>query len=151
MRHFNWMALGFSVLAGPVFAQGHATGDAAAGEKVFRKCKSCHSVIDTEGEAIAKGGRSAPNLYGVFGRTAGTESGFAKKYGDSLVAAGAAGLQWNEADFVKFVADTKSFLKDYLDDGKARSKMSFKLKDADAAKDVWAYLVSIGPEGPVSN
>jgi cytochrome c len=128
------------------FADGHATGDAEAGEKVFSKCKACHSIVSADGEAIQKGGRNGPNLYGILGRVAGTDEEFGNKYGDDLVAVGAAGLEWNEADFVSYVADPRDFLREKLDDSKARSKMTFKLGDAEDAANVWAYLVSVGPE-----
>jgi cytochrome c len=45
--------------------------------------------------------------------------------------------------FVAYVADPKDFLKSYLDDKKAKSKMAFKLKDAEDQANVWAYLVSV--------
>lgn len=139
------MALFFALAAAPAFADGHASGDAAAGEKVFKKCKACHSVVDASGETIAKGGRNGPNLYGIYERVAGTDEDFAKKYGKSTKAAGEAGLAWDEEQFVTYVADPRQFLRDYLDDKKAKSKMSFKLKDEQDARDVWAYLVSVGP------
>jgi cytochrome c len=145
MNMLKTAAIGFAMLAGPAFADGHATGDAAAGENVFKKCKSCHSVVDAEGEVVVKGGRSGPNLFGLYTRVAGTEEEFGKKYGKSLKQAGENGLEWNEADFVNYVADPRKFLRTNLDDKKAKSKMSFKLKSEEDAKNVWAYLVSVGP------
>lgn len=132
--------------AGIATADGHASGDAAAGEKVFGKCKACHAIVDADGQEIVKGGRTGPNLYGVYQRQAGAEEDFARKYGDSLVEAGEKGLAWDEAHFTAFVADTRGFLQDYLDSKKAKSKMSFKLRKEEDAKDVWAYLVSVGPK-----
>ncbi|MFK7837140.1 MAG: cytochrome c family protein [Sulfitobacter sp.] len=145
MKMLKTAALGLALIAGPAFADGHATGDAAAGESVFKKCKACHSVVDAEGEAIVKGGRNGPNLYGLLGRQAGAEEEFGKKYGKSLVAAGEAGLMWDEEQFVNYVADPRKFLRTTLDDKKAKSKMSFKLGDEEDAANVWAYLVSVGP------
>tara|TARA_R110002110_G_scaffold21165_23_gene84374 strand:- start:4331 stop:4909 length:579 start_codon:yes stop_codon:yes gene_type:complete len=145
MKIFHTAALGFALVAGPAGADGHATGDAAAGEAIFGKCKSCHTVTDGEGEVIVKGGRTGPNLYGVFERVAGSEEDFGKKFGKSLVAAGEAGLAWNEEAFVDYVADPRKYLKSYLDASKAKSKMSFKLKKEEDARNVWAYLVSVGP------
>ncbi len=142
MRLLSIVAVGIA-LSGPALADGHASGDAAAGEDVFKKCKACHSIIDAAGEVIYKGGKTGPNLYGLHDRVAGTED---FKYGKSLVSAGEAGLKWNEADFVSYVADPKAFLKTYLDDKKAKSKMSFKLKKEEDAANVWAYIVSVGPE-----
>ncbi|HBB82182.1 MAG TPA: cytochrome C, partial [Sulfitobacter sp.] len=57
--------------ATPLWAESHASGDAEAGEKVFRKCKSCHMIQDDEGNDIQKGGRTGPNLYGIYNRVAG--------------------------------------------------------------------------------
>lgn len=131
-----------AVMAGPLFAESHVTGDAEAGEKAFKKCKSCHMIQDAEGNNIVKGGKTGPNLYGIAGRAAAVQEGF--KYGKSLIAAGEAGLVWDEEQFVSYIQDPKKFLGVYLDDKAARSKMSFKLKKG--AEDVYAYLVSVGPE-----
>lgn len=143
MKLFAATALGMALISAPVFADGHATGDAEAGEKVFNKCKACHMIQDADGNDIVKGGRTGPNLYGVYTRVAGSTD---FRYGDSIVEAGEAGLVWNEEQFVPYLADPKKFLADYNDDKRARSKMSFKLGKADEAADVWAYLVSVGPE-----
>ena len=145
MKSLNLAALALGLAAGPAFADGHASGDAAAGEDVFKKCRSCHAVIDADGETIKKGGKTGPNLYGIFGRQAGAQADFGKKYGKDIVAAGEAGLTWDEESFVAYVADPRGFLRTYLDDKKARSKMSFKLKGEEDARNVWAYLVSVGP------
>lgn len=136
-------ALGLTLISTAAFAEGHATGDAEAGEKVFNKCKACHMVQDADGNDIVKGGRTGPNLYGVYTRVAGSAD---FKYGDSIVEAGEAGLVWDEEQFVTYLADPKQFLADYNDDKRAKSKMSFKLTKTDEAADVWAYLVSVGPE-----
>ncbi|MCE8009715.1 cytochrome C [Aestuariivita sp.] len=129
------------LLAAPVLADGHAAGDAEAGAKEFNKCKSCHMIVDADGAEIVKGGRTGPNLWGIVGRQAGTIEGF--RYGDDLVAAGEAGLIWDEANFVSYVEDPRAFLRTYLDDNSARSKMTFKLRKGGA--DVWAYLASVSP------
>lgn len=121
-----------------------AEGDPAAGAKVFQKCQTCHSVVDPSGKVLAgKGAKVGPNLYGMPGRVAGTYEGF--KYGDSMVALGATGFTWNEADLVTYVADPSRFLQEKLGDKSARGKMMFKLADAKAASDVWAYISSISP------
>jgi cytochrome c len=145
MKFTKLAVLGFTLMAAPAFADGHATGSAEDGKGVFKKCKACHSIVDADGGVIVKGGKNAPNLYGVYNRVAGTQEDFAKKYGKSLIKAGEAGLLWNEADFITYVADPKKFLKAYLSDKKAKSKMSFKLKKEQAAKDVWAFIVANGP------
>ena len=144
MKNLMATAFGLCLLAAPLLADGHATGNAEAGEDIFKKCKACHSIIDQDDNVILKGGRNGPNLYGLFNRTAGTLDGF--KYGKSIVAAGEAGLKWNEADFIEYTADPKKFLRTYLNDKKAKSNMAFKLKKADDCANVWAYIVSVGPE-----
>jgi cytochrome c len=67
--------------AAPVdFAELLATADPAAGEKVFGKCKSCHTV---EAGGANKVG---PNLHGVVGRPVAHAAGFA--YSPALTALG---------------------------------------------------------------
>ena len=121
-------------LAAPAFAE----GDAEKGEKAFKKCKSCHAITDADGENIVKGGKTGPNLYGVIGRAAGSVEGF--KYGKDLVAAGEAGLVWDEANLAEYSKDPKAFVQAELDDSGAKSKMTFKLKKG--GEDVAAYLAT---------
>lgn len=118
-----------------------AAGDAAKGEREFNKCKACHMIQAEDGTDIVKGGKTGPNLYGVIGRAAGAQEGF--RYGESLAAAGEAGLVWDEENLAIYVQDPKAFLVEYNDDPKARSSMSFKL--AKGAEDVAAYLASVAP------
>jgi cytochrome c len=115
-----------------------AAGDAAAGEKDFAKCKACHSIVDPSGNAIVKGGKVGPDLWGVVGRTMGSAEGFA--YGDSMKAAGAAGNVWTEDMIAEYVVDPTAFLQKLLNDPAAKGKMAFKLKDGGA--DVAAYLAT---------
>lgn len=143
MKFIAATAFGMSLLAAPVFADGHATGDAEAGAKVFNKCKACHMIQDADGNDIVKGGRTGPNLYGIYNRVAGSTD---FRYGDSLVEAGEAGLVWNEEVFSQYITDPKKFLAEYNDDKRAKSKMAFKLRKDDEKANVWAYLVSVGPE-----
>lgn len=128
-----------TLIAAPVLADSHVSGDAAKGEKGFKKCKSCHMIVSDAGDVIFKGGKTGPNLYGVAGRAAASVEGF--KYGKSLKQAGEAGLVWDEANFVAWSHDPKKFLQETLDDKKAKSKMSFKLKKG--SEDIYAYLASV--------
>ena len=70
MKTMKMALLGLLMTAGPALAGGHASGDATAGEKVFKKCKACHAIVADDGTAIVKGGRNAPNLYGIYDRQA---------------------------------------------------------------------------------
>lgn len=125
--------------AGPAFA----AGDAAKGEAAFKQCQTCHVVVDEAGNTLAgKGSKTGPNLYGLIGRTAGSLEGF--KYGESIVAVGAAGYVWDEAGFVEYAQDPAAFLKAKLDDKSAKSKMSFKVKNAETAADLYAFLSQFG-------
>lgn len=139
MKSFVFAAVA-GLLATPVLADGHETGDAAAGENAFKKCKSCHSIVADDGEVIFKGGKTGPNLYGVIGRTIGSAD---FKYGASIKAVGETGAVWDFDSFTAYVQDPKGWLQETLDDTKAKSKMSFKMKSG--GDDIYAYLVSVGP------
>ncbi|WP_412555728.1 c-type cytochrome [Shimia sp. MIT1388] len=115
-----------------------AEGDVEAGEKGFKKCKACHSVVNPEGNVLYKGGKTGPNLYGIVGRGVAAED---FKYGAGLLEAKEAGAVWTEEMLVAYVTDPKAWLKD---NGYAtKSKMSFKLKKG--GEDVFAYLASLSP------
>ncbi len=118
-----------------------AAGDITKGEKKFKKCKSCHMIVDDSGTTIVKGGRNGPNLYDISGRVAASIDGF--KYGESLATLGKSGFVWSESEFIAYVADPKKYLVDKLDDKKARSKMSYKLKNDADTLNIWAYLESL--------
>lgn len=110
------------ILAGTsVFAE----GDAAKGEKDFKKCKACHMIANGD-EVLYKGGKTGPNLFGLFGRQAGTIEGF--KYGKSIVAAGDAGLVWDEETLAGYIQNPKEYLKERLGESSVKAKMTFKLK-----------------------
>ena len=113
-------------------------GDAAKGEKVFKKCQSCHQVGDE-----AKNG-TGPMLNGLFGRVAGSVDGY--KYGKHLVAAGEAGLSWNDEELFEYLKDPRKYLRTKLDDKKAKSKMSLKLKKDKDRINVIAFLKTHSPE-----
>ena len=118
------------------------SGNVADGKKLFKKCKSCHSITSDDGVAIEKGGKAGPNLWGIRGRVSGTSS---YRYGNSIVTAGEVGLVWEKKEFIEYVSNPKAFLVAKLKDKSARSKMSYKLKKVSDAISIWAYLVSHGP------
>ena len=129
------------LLAAPVLAESHATGDAEAGGEQFnRQCVTCHVIVDDNGETLAgRKAKTGPNLYKVIGRAAGTVEDF--RYGDSIVEAGEAGLTWDVESMAAYLQDPKAYLAEVLDDSKARSKMAFKVRKEEAVN-IAAYLAS---------
>jgi cytochrome c len=98
-----------------------AAGDAAKGEKVFAKCKACHT---TE----AGKNRVGPSLAGLFGRTAGTVDGY--KYSDSMKGSG---IVWSDETVSQYLEAPKTFI--------PGNKMAFPgLKKPEDRDDVIAYL-----------
>lgn len=144
---FTLTALAVASLAAPALAQDAPTGDAEAGAKVFNQCQTCHVIENEAGEVLAgKNAKTGPNLYGVPGRVAGSLPDF--KYSKSLAALGETGVKWDEEHFKNFVHDPAKYLKEELDDEKATSKMSFKLKKPEDAANVWAFIASLSPAPP---
>ncbi len=127
------------ILSAPVKAQ-DTSPDADAGETLFsRQCTVCHVIQGDDGDVYAgRSARTGPNLYGVIGAAPGSRHDF--DYSESLVAYGESGVTWGEDNFVAYIQDPTGHLRDALDDPRARSKMTFKLRDAQDAKDVHAYL-----------
>jgi len=101
--------------------------DAANGEKVFRKCKACHTAEEEKNKV-------GPHLVGIIGRKAASVEGY--KYGDGLLAAAEKIGEWDEAKLVEYLADPSAYIG-------GKSKMSLKLKKEDERKDVAAYLASL--------
>lgn len=136
------MSLGTSA----ALADDHATaasGDPEAGEALWRGCRSCHSIVADDGTVIQRGGRTGPNLYGVAGRQPGTEPEFGR-YSELMVSFGETGVVWDEEHFVEYVANPVDYLSHHGGEGSRRGTMSFRLTEG--AADMWAYLVSVGPE-----
>lgn len=110
-----------AVTAAPAFAD----GDAAEGEKVFRKCKACHMVGDD-----AKN-RVGPQLNGVVGREIASVEDF--KYSDAFMAKKEEGMVWTEENIAAYLEKPKDFI--------PGNKMTFPgLKKEDDREDVIAYL-----------
>ncbi len=117
------LALAFAAVLGSGAAL--AEGDAAKGEKVFKKCKTCHT-FDPGKKKIG------PHLKGVVGRKAGSVEGY--KYSKAMAAAD---ITWDEANLDKFLTKPKAFVK--------KTKMSFGgLKKESQRADLIAYLKAQG-------
>lgn len=135
----------FALLAAPAFADGHASGDAAAGEEAFnRQCVACHVVVNDAGETLAgRNAKTGPNLYAVAGRALGSIEDF--RYSESVVELGETGAVWDEASFVGYVQDPTGWLRETLDNRRARGKMAFQVRSEEDALNLYAYLASLAP------
>ena len=143
MTKFRIAVLAGALLASPALAQ---EGDPAAGEEAFRQCATCHHIVDGAGELIAGRAnvRTGPNIYGVVGRQAGTYEGF--RYRPDIVAAGEAGLVWDQEKITAYLQDPGGFLTETL--GKnARSGMAFQVRDPAEAANLAAFLAQHGAGG----
>ena len=98
-----------------------AEGDAAKGEKIYKKCKACHSL-----EAGTK--KVGPSLAGLFGRTAGTVEGF--KYSTAMKDSG---IVWDEETLDGFLTKPKDVV--------PKTRMAFPgFKKEQDRMDLIAYL-----------
>ena len=100
-------------------------GDIVNGKARFTQCAACHTT--------AQGGPNltGPNLYGIFGRKAGSVDGFA--YSDAMKAAG---WTWDAPRIDTWITNPHAVL--------ATTKMSFPgLKDPKDRIDVIAYLKTV--------
>ena len=112
---------------GPDFATVFAAADAAAGEKVFGKCKACHKVDGSDG--------TGPHLNGVVGRAVASVAGFA--YSDAMVEHAAEAPTWDPAALAAFLANPKGVV--------PGTKMAFAgLKTPEEQANLIAYLQAQG-------
>lgn len=101
----------------------------AEGEKVFRRCASCHQIgPDAEN-------RSGPVLTGIVGNAAGLVEGF--RYSDAITGAGEGGLIWTNETLAEYLADPRGYI--------PNNRMSFAgLRTDEEIAAVIAYLQSFG-------
>jgi cytochrome c len=105
--------------------------DVAAGQAVFAKCQSCHSLT-------ANG--TGPNLTGVVGRHPATEAGFA--YSDGMKAFGAKQPVWDYDHLYMFLKGPQAYV--------AGTKMTFVgLKQPQDRINLIAYLRGQGGTLPI--
>lgn len=103
-----------------------AAGDAAAGEKVFGKCKTCHSVEGKDG--------TGPHLNGVVGRAVASVPGYA--YDDAMKEHVAVAPTWTPEALQEFLLNPKKAV--------PGTKMSFVgLPKAEDRANVILYLSQI--------
>ena len=100
-------------------------GDLANGELKFNQCRACHTPEQGGPNMVG------PNLWGVFGRKAGSVAGF--NYSDGLKASG---ITWDAPTIDKWITDPHAMVSD--------TRMSFMgIKDAKDRTDVVAYLKTV--------
>jgi cytochrome c len=99
----------------------------AAGESVFRQCKSCHQVGD------GAENRSGPQLNGIVGRTIGGIDGF--RYSNTFSDAADAGDVWTQERLAEFLANPRGAMEG--------TKMSYRgVRDEEDIAALIAYLQS---------
>jgi len=104
-----------------------AGGDAAAGAKVFKKCKACHMIGDG-----AKT-RTGPPLNDMIGAEMGTFEGF--KYSKGMIALSEENLVWTIENLNALFLKPRDFI--------AKTKMSFAgLKNEEDRANLIAYLAT---------
>jgi cytochrome c len=105
--------------------------DVAAGEQVFAKCQSCHSLT-------ANG--TGPDLNGVVGRKPGTEAGF--NYSSAMQAFGAKQPIWDYEHIYEFIKNPQAYI--------PGTKMTFVgLKKPEDRINVIAFLHTKGSTLPI--
>ncbi|WP_269585896.1 c-type cytochrome [Roseibium sp. Sym1] len=110
-----------------------SAGDAAKGERVFKKCAACHAVGDGAKNKVG------PQLNEVFGRTAGSIDGY--KYSKAMTAAGEEGLVWDEATMATYLAKPRDMVKG--------TRMAFAgLRKQEDLDNVIAYLATFSSAAP---
>ena len=121
-----FIALSVSIMAAVSFsAASFAEGDAVKGQKVFKKCKACHTVNEGGKKLIG------PNLFGIVGKKSAQMEGF--KYSKAMTASG---LTWDEATLDTFLKKPKAMIK--------KTKMTFAgLKKDKQRANVIAYLKTL--------
>ena len=103
----------------------HAEGDAAKGEKVFKKCKACHMVGDKAKKRVG------PPLNNIIDAKLGAFEGF--KYSKALKAKADEGTTWTVENLHAYLEKPKKFI--------PKGKMAFPgLKKEKDRNDVIAYL-----------
>jgi cytochrome c len=108
----------------------YQNADLANGQAKFAICKACHNT------AKGAGDMTGPNLYGVFGRKAGSETGFA--YSDGMKALN---VTWDADSINKWISNPKAMI--------PATKMTYIGMDNPKDRiDVIAYLKTVTSDAP---
>lgn len=105
-------------------------GDAEAGAKLFKRCGTCHTVLEGKN-------RVGPSLYGVYGRAAGSLEGY--RFTPAMTAFGAGGAVWDDATLDAFIANPRKAV--------PKTRMAAPpMKSAEDRANLIAYLKSVSGE-----
>lgn len=118
-----WMMAAAALALAPL--SGAMAQDADAGARVFNQCRACHT--------INQGGRNGvgPNLYGLWGRPAGSIEAF--RYSAPMRAKAGEGLVWNVDNLRAYLTDPKAVV--------PAGSMSFAgIRNEQQLNDLLAYL-----------
>ena len=108
-------------------APSELTGPAAVGRAQFSQCAVCHSVRAGEPARIG------PNLFGVYGRAAGSDDGFA--YSEAMRNAG---IVWTDNNLDAFLENPQGFMRG--------NRMAFAgERNAEKRAAIIAYLKTLQP------
>src|SRR3954464_14693567 len=119
----------FAAVLTMIGTNGASAQDAAAGEKVFLKCKVCHQIGETAKNAVG------PVLNGVIGRHSGSVEGYSYSEANKN-----SGLTWDEATFREYIKNPKAKV--------PGTKMIFAgVKDEQKVNDLVAYLKQFDAQG----
>ncbi len=100
MRGFVFVALLAVACTSEVRAQ-----DAAAGEKVFGVCKTCHQIGENAKNGVG------PVLNGLIGRKSGSVPGYSYSAANKD-----SGITWDEPTFREYIKDPKAKIPGHQDD-----------------------------------
>ncbi len=100
MTVWRWLVV---LVASAISLPALADGDAEAGRSVFNKCRACH-------EAEREINKVGPHLVYIVGAKVASLESFQGKYSDAMVAAGASGLIWTEANLSAYLKEPKAFI-----------------------------------------
>ncbi len=92
--------LAAAVSLAPLLPAAAQDGDAEAGRRVFAQCRACHIVDNSARNNVG------PNLYGLWGRRAGSREGF--RYSANMTQLGSTGHVWNEENLRAYLTDPKA-------------------------------------------
>lgn len=115
-----------------------AEGDAAAGEKVFRRCAACHAVGPGAKNKVG------PQLNGVVGRLTGAIDGV--KYGAGLTKLNEQGHVWTPEAMTQYIVGPAKYVQEVTGEKLQAKMVAQRLKDADLAN-VIAYLATFDADG----